>query len=50
MKPIEYEFTKQDGSTVYEIVYDQSDIWAFKRMHNAKACKPVRQSDENEVT
>jgi hypothetical protein len=48
-KPIEYEFTKQDDSKVYEIVYERSDIWAFQRMHNAKACQPVQPAQRVQI-
>lgn len=41
-KPIEYEFTMPDGSKVYEIVYELSDVWAFTRAHKAVASKPVK--------
>ncbi len=49
MKPVEYEFVLQDGSKVYEIVCDRSDVWAFQRMHNAKACKPVERTQRVQI-
>jgi hypothetical protein len=41
MKPIEYEFTKPDGTKVYEIVCDRKDVHVFKKMHGAVSAKPV---------
>jgi len=49
MKPVEYEFVLQDGSKVYEIVCERSDVWAFQRMHNAKACKPVQRTQRVQI-
>ena len=41
-KPIEYEFVLPDGSIRYEIVYHPSDVFTFKRMHNAVIARPAK--------
>lgn len=44
----EYEFTRKDGTKVYEIVDLRSDqsvmsqLWAFMRLHKATAARKVR--------
>lgn len=42
-KPVEYVFTLPDGSKRYEIVYQNSDVFAFMKMHKAVKAEPLKQ-------
>jgi hypothetical protein len=41
-KPVEYEFILKDGTKRYEIVCKRTDVWAFKKMHQAVSARPLR--------
>ncbi len=41
-KPIEFEFTRPDGTKRYEIVYERKEVFVFMQMHGAVKAEPVR--------
>lgn len=39
---VEYIFITHDGKKHYEIVMAPSDMWAFKKLHNARTAMPLK--------